>query len=426
MNKEAVAKSGINLCSDLLSRSLSKGRARMLHRAAASIGRSSYEWQRTGDEKRYLDMWVNTTRINLLRSAKWRAQARDAILDWHEMRCSFYEGRERLTNAIDMAEVEDLTTGELLALRTLVGTVGFFTLTERLLDRAILRSLRDFDRSPNRWSARNAFTGALLQGNLEGSSAPLKVWIQSGRPDDLELVEKFLHICRNPRLIKSAGASVTVIGPGPVGELGPFFNSNSPICRVVMPGVTNWSNDDIVDGRVTFGYLNGHSTEWLTRLSQEERDSIVRSFEGLRIKKMTEWEHAYSSVRQVRRMHDLFLTGSPNMVPTIIMDLLTEGTEHVYVTGTSFFVGAEPYRPSERREFYEVSKVSDSFGAINNGTFERCYSHSSHDQIVNRGIIRLLYDAGYVSGDSLFVSALLMSDAEYLLELENSYGANRR
>ena len=411
---------------DLIVRSIGRGRRNLLYRASAAIGRSKYEAERNGSAARYLGRWVMSAPVILRSTGDWRGRIRDAILDWVAAQSTFDEGYTRVAEALFDSEIEHLTTNELLAIRHLVGTVGFFTLTERLLERALDRAIEDFTKFPNQWSARNAFTARLLRRELCELADPLECWLDSGTSSDPTLVLDFVELCRAQSSSSSPSQHVTIVGPGPVGDLGREFRASAPICRVLMPGVVSWPKDDLFGGRADIGYLNGDTTRWLSLLSPSERESLVTSFSVLRIKRDTTWEADYPSVSQIRRIKELFLTGEPNMVPSAVVDQLVGGVSRVYVTGTSFFVGAEPYRTTERRYFYTVNAGSDAFGAVYKNSFERCYSHSTHDQIVNRSIVRLMFDAGRVVGDDLFTRALLMSDKEYLLELEEGYGRSRR
>ena len=411
---------------DGLQRAMSRTRRRWLDQAATAFGRSSYVTERGRLPERCLSAWILSGARFSGRRPEWRSQVRDAVLDWVASRCTFEEGRARVERALLQSRAEQVPSGELLGLRHLVGSVGFFSLTDQLLQRAIEGELDRFRKSPNRWSARNAFTGRLLRRELDELQEPLECWLRTGTPSDQDLIVAFVGLCRQEQSPNASGEEVIVVGPGPIGALGEDFSPTRTVCRVVMPGVVSWPADDIVGGRADIGYLNGHSTQWLSTLEHFERDAIIKSFSSLRIKKATTWESSYPSVSQVRRPKDLFLTGEPNMVPIAIIDQLISGVSRVYVTGTSFFVGAEPYRTTDRRHFYEVGHGSDAFGAVYENSFERCYSHATHDQIVNRGLVRLMYDAGLVAGDDLFTSALLKSDLEYLTELEETYGRERR
>lgn len=413
------------LIRDFTERSVGHVRARALYRTATAIGRASYVAERNKPAERHLRTWLSVSGLSR-RHQKWRRQVCDAVLAWSSARCSFEEGRERVEEALEESRAESIATRELLGVRLLVGSVGFFTLTEDLLDRAIDRAFQEFDASPTRWSARNALTARLLRREVDQVAEPLEFLMKSETLRDPELIVNFIELCRTHRQPCFDGDQVTIVGPGPIGALGEDFNPSLPVCRVVMPGVTSWPKDDIVGGRADIGYLNGHSTRWLSSLSSSDRHSLVGSFSALRIKKATSWESDYPSVSQVRRIKELFLTGEPNMVPTAVVDQVIGGASRVYVTGTSFFVGSEPYRITDRRHFYEVGSGSDSFGAVYDSSFERCYSHANHDQIVNRAIVRNLFDSGCVVGDELFTRALLMSDNDYLTELEDIYGRSRR
>lgn len=411
---------------DLLGRTIGQSRGRLLYRAMRACGSSRTPSEGAEAAGWALGVWATSATPNTRGSGAWRWRVRSAALDWLLSHCTFEESRERMADALANSETHDLPTRELLSLRALIGTLGFFSLTENLLNRAMDRAIQDFSYSQNRWSARNAFTAHVLRGNFTEAVEPFDYCTRVGTFRDWELVSAFLNWCLEDRPRNVADNDVTIIGPGPIGNLGPDFALDLPVCRVVMPGVTSWSDGDIVKGRVDFAYLNGDTTEWVSSLGKADRASLVSSFKEVRIKQQTFWEGDHAHVSQVYRIKDLFLTGEPNMVPTIIVDQLMRGASRAFVTGTTFFIGAEPYRSSERRHFPKIDSGSDSHGAVDRESFERCYSHASHDQIVNRAIIRHLFEAGRVTGDDKFKNALLMGDREYLDQLEADYGAHRR
>lgn len=218
-----------------------------------------------------------------------------------------------------------------------------------------------------------------------------------------------------------------VSGPGPMGKVPSSLDlSQLPTSQVIMPSASLNATVNEVHGRTNLvGYANGMTTSWLRSLEFKDRKRALDVFESVRVKRFEEWMKEDSRFEECRKVSTLYLCGSPNMIPIAVFDLLSRLRIKVFVTGTSFFIGSQPYKNTARRYFPEENKISDEHGSIG-GVFERCRAMAGHDQIMNRAVLRNLYKAGWVSGDDLFLTGLQLEDDLYLQALDEHYGRRRK
>jgi hypothetical protein len=172
-------------------------------------------------------------------------------------------------------------------------------------------------------------------------------------------------------------------------------------------------------------YSNGMSNDWLRSLGGMERELVLAKSKTVRVKRLEEWMNNDCRFQQTVPCKELYLSGNPNMVPVMIVDLLLAGLGPIWVTGTTFFLGEAPYRESQRRIFETSGAATDRYGSTG-GQFERCRGISGHDQFVNRAVVRNLYQAGHVTGDSKFIESIEMSSHQYSENLDVIYGLKRR
>jgi len=224
-----------------------------------------------------------------------------------------------------------------------------------------------------------------------------------------------------------ASKTVLIYGPGPVTELPELTQSGMSVVRMVMPEVYRWDSEkDLVGGRSDIAYLNHEAQEWLSGLSPEARESIVRRFSFLVCKKSDDFlrgvEHA--GVRVADSAGALYLTGSENTVPAIVVDVLLQSQAQVVVIGTTFFASTLSYRDDHRRlRVNRGVKVDDQGRA--GGLLERCTMLASHNALENLAVVRNLYNVGLVAGDRAFTEVVSLTDEQYLRRLDEIYGVDR-
>ena len=225
------------------------------------------------------------------------------------------------------------------------------------------------------------------------------------------------------------GQNVIVYGPGPTDAALPIGSRGLPVARVLMPGVTSWDNHaDVADGRVDVQYANGETQSWLAGLSPSELHRIVEAVRFTTLKfddnRAAALRSSHAGIRSASRRPQ-FIDGSPNMVPIMLWDLLSSGAQSVFATGTSFFLGSQPYRADHLRYDASIASRTDLFGSRGQ-EFDRCYSIAKHNPLANRRFVKNLLSSLRVQGDSHFQRAVGLSDNAYLAELDALYGSVRR
>jgi hypothetical protein len=312
-----------------------------------------------------------------------------------------------------------------LAMRRFLGSVGLFSASEQLLVHAVKAVLSS---TSEQLSARDVhrFARAII---VAGDTERARTVLQKLRclPENassnclIAYFELWLHGER-------AAPGAALIGPAPAiltDSDVTTLKGSEIVIRILMPGSTTWDDPcDPVNGRTNTVYANGQTTRWLTGLPPRERDSLVSRFDELVVKHMDPWVSQAPNVRIASRISDLYLCGNPNMAQIVAFDRLTGRDRHLFVSGVSFFLGSTAYREDQRREFQDSRVVSDRTGSTGR-VFERCSAIASHDQTINRALLRRLVDSGVASGSHEFMSALMLDDMSYCIELDYSYGHRR-
>jgi len=343
------------------------------------------------------------------------------ITAWVTLEDDFDSLREAAHEFVASLRVELLDFGELRAIARLLGTVGAFTPSQILVEKAARSSVA---RQPtDERQAREFLQAAIYLGEF-----------------DRDLLTRTLHLIKSKEerrifsfyssLIdgeKSRPLGAVFYGPGPVSDQQTASFQECPIARVLMPGVTDWTNDsDKAEGRTEFVYANGQTVEWLSTLEPSTLTEILNPNVHLKVKPNQNWSPARPNTSTFLDVRALYFSGNPNMGPNAILDLLASfsGT-HVYVLGNNFYQSDVGYRPDSRRNFLSQGGGSDKFGSTGR-SFERCASMASHDQPSNRAILANLLKHGWLSGDDLFLTSMTKATPDFTGHLETHYGVHRR
>ena len=377
-------------------------------------GPSTQEW---------LDRWTTLGSLSDPGSRHLRRALAKQLGIWVAAGTDFESSKGRIADILSDSRVRKFSVDELLGVRTLVGALGFFTLTENLLDTALQTSRIQLPKSRHNFEIQRAISGLLFEGKLAEAQQVLKGNSEHLSPEIINLFKDYISAC-SVRAMTSE-PHTTVIGPGPVGTFEKYSpTSASTVCRVLMPGVTDWTHGDVLDGRVTDVYANGETSEWFWQLAGSEREELLGKAQRFHLKRIPAHHAVDTRIVQTKSVSALFFSGIPNMVPLIVLSRLASPPGGFQVSGTTFFAGIEPYRAGQRRDRLALGS-SDEFGGVER-RFDRCVSHSMHDQAVNRRLIRNLGISGWLSGDDLFERALWLDEADYLRELESTYGRVQR
>jgi len=346
----------------------------------------------------------------------WREPLATAMIDWASRRGEFFDVRHRVHYLLsEPPAAVDLL--ELVELRRLLSSMGFFSTSPTLLTHIVERIFKSRKITARRHIRAEIATGAITRTTEVfrfrslGLGALTRAYFDMVRPSPQLPVTKPTHV---------------ICGPAPIGEITNDFDADSvTVCRVMMPGVTEWVSGDPLSGRADIAYLNGMTAKWVGSLAPPQREEVLTSAESIRVSSNHGWMKRAANAKSAAEIKSLYLTGSPNMIPTMVVDQFVDGAKHIYVVGTSFFLGSSPYRESQRRDFPEQGKKSDAFGSTGS-EFERCKSMASHDQLVNRAVVKNLFLAGKLTGDDNFTRAIGLSDQQFMNELEETYGPARR
>lgn len=100
--------------------------------------------------------------------------------------------------------------------------------------------------------------------------------------------------------------------------------------------------------------------------------------------------------RRIWNSNILFHGGDWNILPAAMLDLLTGGAR-VTVTGATFYAAGRDY--------------------VDDGTTNPWASIAAHNPVVNRRIVKNLWDVGVVGASGLAADVLALSDVEYVAAL---------
>jgi hypothetical protein len=343
------------------------------------------------------------------------------IVDWVKFEDDFDSLREAAFEFSGDCVLTNVERKELTAIARLLGSVGAFTSSQILVERAARYA---FSRQPtDHRDAREFLQAALYLGEFSQDLLSRNVHLLNNTKD-LETFALYQSFMEKTRV----GPFTSIFyGPGPtsVGQ-GIHFEGLS-IARILMPGVSTWEDpDDQANGQTDLLYANGQTTAWLRTLDRSSLAETLGPATHLKLKSGQKWPFTSLNISTCLDIRALYFCGNPNMGPNAVLDLLsTSEATRVYVTGTNFYQSTEGYRPNSRRYFLSTGEPSDQYGSTGR-PFERCWSMASHDQPNNRVILSNLLKGGSISGDDPFLTAVTKAMSDFTGQLERNYGAFRR
>lgn len=214
---------------------------------------------------------------------------------------------------------------------------------------------------------------------------------------------------------------VLLCGPGPLGDGLPVPNQML-VARILTNPLPNFDDrTDPAEGRTDLGYRAASIGKQLLRPESPFRAAVIGRFRALSFPS----EEVVSALAgagegRVRRYSKprLFGHGTSFMAINILWDLLSNAAQEVLITGITAFLGREPYRASQNRP--------TAFGSVPGEEFNRCFEYAKNDVIFNRSVLKKLGASSRVIGDTAFIRMVGLSHGEYLRELDEIYGINRR
>lgn len=372
--------------------------------ASSHVGRAASE------AVSFIEAWHRASNF----PASWASELTASLANWLHERAEFATTKARLSDLIDQAP-KDTTIHDLVGLRKVISSAGFFSLGPPLLTGAIRK--REQDRLL-RMSRHPAYVRAsLLNRDLAASSIrSANPWFRSAQE-----INNYLKLANGS--VRPSGRPSLVIGPSTLDTTLMSTMRDHTICRVLIPTSEQMRPHSVE--RTDAYYFNGLTAHWIQSLDIETKKKLFSGAGATYAKNKKTATILRPKVDIAVNLKPLYFTGSPNMIPIIVVDQLLRGASHVHVTGATFFLGDQPYNVSSRRVFAESEHESDAFGSMGT-TFERCRAIAAHDQAPNRMVVRHLMEAGLVSGDANFSRALLLSESDYFSELEQTYGKRRK
>ena len=210
--------------------------------------------------------------------------------------------------------------------------------------------------------------------------------------------------------------TVLVYGPGPTDDsLGLDFR-DVPVIRTLMPRVSWRSAKDFASSRIDVAYSNKETAQWLAGLDPDEFLRWTSHIACLRLK------FAGSDEKRIRALHGgvgsvphfpELISGTQNMIPIALWDVLLGGATDAHVIGATFWLVSH-YRSDNPRSNTTTLP------------WERCRALAAHNPTANRRFVLNLTRSGRIMGDKNFLRALKLSDKNYLAELDKLYGAARK
>jgi len=223
-----------------------------------------------------------------------------------------------------------------------------------------------------------------------------------------------------------ANSDVLLYGPSDSDGLEGTDFSSFKVLRSLTVGVLRWpATSDLAAGRCEVAYANGETSAWFQSLAVDQQEEAMQHWDFLVTKghsnlPLSRVSPMACSVRGADSLSGLFISGSANMVPIMLVDALSRAPRRCFVAGVNFYLAESPYR-SEHRGLDAQGRRKDELGSTGL-PFQRCRSLAIHNTFENRTLVRNLYQAHAIQGDTGFESVMTLSDEMYAQGLSEVYG----
>jgi len=219
---------------------------------------------------------------------------------------------------------------------------------------------------------------------------------------------------------------VTILGPAETHLTTKNLPDSSLVARVIMQDVVSWdSASDPLGGQCDLAYASRETRNWLRETDSWNHltDFAVTSL------RVDEGSELGASQVPLRRAHDprrLMLGGSsPNMIPLMAWDVMRVPGVRLTMGGTTFFASQEAYTAGNRRFKHTSGRVTDATGSTGE-LFERCPTFARHNVLENLTLMANWVSSGAVSADRPMARVTALSPEDYMAELDDLYGRDRR
>lgn len=218
------------------------------------------------------------------------------------------------------------------------------------------------------------------------------------------------------------GRKVVVIGPAPDPELSEKSLSSHQNAFFIWIGALNAETRHGAPARHGIPAndlgiaMNGANSRWFSEnpgFLHPESASWLLSKENLASIPLLNIHHLRAAT------HMPYLSGSPNMFPILLFDVLLHGAREVFVYGVDLFVGRVSYREDARYRLpigAKLGRAIDASGSTGRSG-EMLRNISLHDPIENFTIVKVLTLSCEVRGSSVFESIIGLTPHQYALAL---------
>jgi len=188
------------------------------------------------------------------------------------------------------------------------------------------------------------------------------------------------------------------------------------------------SPDDLVGNKTDIAYVNPEVFDIGSPAAQAEAVRALSHY-TFAVTKRTAVAMLPNN-RVATNLGPLFLRGHPHKGAQIILDLLFHQPRELYVIGMNFFLAKNAYR-QDSLGVNALTVGSDSQSRSHDpsgsegGPFDLNWQYASHNLRENFGLVRNLYGAGLVTGDTAFSRVMELTVDEYLAELDSIAGRSR-
>lgn len=221
-------------------------------------------------------------------------------------------------------------------------------------------------------------------------------------------------------------SEVLIYGPSESYGLHTRDFSSFRVVRSLTTGVLRWPvTSDFISGRCNVAYMNSEMTRWFESLTFRQQDEAIKDWDFLVVKgtvpgALLDLPTKTCTLRGADTYKGLFLSGSANMLPIMLVDVLLSKPKTCAVAGMNFFVAGTPYRLAHRG-LDDNGRLKDVLGSTGY-PFQKCHSLALHNAFENRNIVRNLWQVRDIPGDIDFQSVMRMNNQEYARRLSEIYG----
>lgn len=344
---------------------------------------------------------------------------------------------DAITNAVAQAEPIHLDIATWLALRGLAIRHGLFAASNAFRTRAVAVARTEAaDPAADPRTLATGVRAAVDDARLD-EAFELRSRISDREESNIWLggVDELLRIL-DPDASRAVtadwggllnGRSVAIAGPAPSGEkAGVRIDDHDLVVRIEYRGAEHLPDATEAGARTDVSYYNAQGGRALVH---RKLDHVLRE---LRMAVFKRHDHVVIAPpghgRGAHTPRDVFIAGTPNMLPIMLFDLLVTGAAPPSIFHANFFHADAPYHPGYRDGMVDqrgnIAPVDEwmSRGRM----LEKCREMSRHDPLSQLHFVRNLWRAGLVRPDDACAAVLGMDDDDYLAGIDRFWGRPAR